>query len=580
MVTPLGARRAIAASVLALCVSATVVLAGCAPDQSASRGQSAAASGAGSAAQTSSPVPQRVVTIVLRAEPPNLSDRLDRMGLGFPITVSLAYLDALQVPQPMLAERLPTQDDGSWTIAADGSMKTVYRLRPNMRWHDGEPLTADDFSFAFQIYTDRDIPMTTRLPESLMSDVNAVDDRTIAITWSQPYVDANALINSQLAPFPRHVLGDLYNQDKNAFLASTFWTSPDFVGSGPYRVTRWDHGVVIALAANPFFPLGKPKIENIEVRWVTDSNTIVAGFFSGTIDFAEYTAIGAEQALILRDRWDQDHGGQIYAQSLFGTRYIEFQHRDVPDHQAALNDVRVRQALMYALDRKALADALQYGFGGVANTGYSESDPFYPRVAQVLTTYPYDVRRADQRLGEAGWARGPDGLYRESSGKSLDVEVRVTGEREQEAEIVADDWKKAGIDARSFVVPRALTTDVEYRVNFPGVAISAQTDVVSAANAITDQAPTPQNKYTGKNRGSYSNPELDRLYAQSLLTIDQPAREKILLDIERIFSADVAQGMLYYQPRVGAARADVLGIKPPVRGSYLWNIWEWSLGPA
>jgi ABC-type transport system substrate-binding protein len=109
------------------------------------------------------------------------------------------------------------------------------------------------------------------------------------------------------------------------------------------------------------------------------------------------------------------------------------------------------------------------------------------------------------------------------------------------------------------------------------VAISASTDVVSAVNVTTAQAPTAQNRYTGKNRGSYSNPELDRLYDLSLITLDQPRREATQLDLERIFTTDVAQGMLLYIPRVAAARAGIKGIVPPVRGPYIWNIWEWGL---
>src|SRR5262249_40205077 len=154
-----------------------------------------------------------------------------------------------------------------------------------------------------------------------------------------------------------------------------------------------------------YFAFGKPRIENIDVRFVTDSNTIVAGFFAGSIDFAEYTAIAVEQAVILQRRWDQDRGGRVYSDTLFGTRYLEFQRRDVPDRQKALDDVRVRRALIHAIDRQALSDALQAGYGGVADTGFPKNAPLYPRVAQVISTYPYDLRRADQALTEAGWSR-------------------------------------------------------------------------------------------------------------------------------------------------------------------------------
>lgn len=83
-----------------------------------------------------------------------LNDRLDRMGLGYPlITSSLAYLDGSLMPRPLLAERLPSREDGSWTVNPDGTMRTVYHLRPDLKWHDGRGLTASDFVFAWQVYT-------------------------------------------------------------------------------------------------------------------------------------------------------------------------------------------------------------------------------------------------------------------------------------------------------------------------------------------------------------------------------------------------------------------------------------------
>src|SRR5579871_1603168 len=202
------------------------------------------------------PVPQRLVTIVLRAEPPMIGDRLDRMGLPFPWVVSLTYTDAHDATQPLLAERLPTQADGTWIVNADGSMKTTYSLRSGLRWQDGEPLTASDFVFAHNVYTDPEIPVTTRLPESLMSNVVARDDRTLEIDWQQTYVGADALVLTQLAPIPRHLMLDLFNSDKNAFSTSGFWSSPDFVGDGPFRVTQWERGVAITGAANPYFVFG------------------------------------------------------------------------------------------------------------------------------------------------------------------------------------------------------------------------------------------------------------------------------------------------------------------------------------
>src|SRR5207249_6172645 len=136
--------------------------------------------------------------------------------------------------------------------------------------------------------------------------------------------------------------------------------------------------------------------------------------------------------------------------------------------------------------------------------------------------------------------KGPDASYRDAQGNLFDFDVRGPVERETDISIITDMWKKGGIAASPYVVPRAQTDDVETRVNFPGIAISAGTDDVLAFNVTCDQAPTAQNRYTGKNRGSYCNPELDRLYNLSLQSLDPAKREDILVDLERLYTTDLA----------------------------------------
>jgi ABC-type transport system substrate-binding protein len=170
-------------------------------------------------------------------------------------------------------------------------------------------------------------------------------------------------------------------------------------------------------------------------------------------------------------------------------------------------------------------------------------------------------------------------MLRNASGQLLDMEARVTSERTQEEQIIADYWKRAGANATLFTVPRALTNDPEYRTSFPAVGLSSHSynrDFLGTVNVTTEQAATVQNRWTGKNRGTYSNPELDRLYATYLSTIDPSRRDDLAVDIERIFSSDVAQGLLFYIPQVAAVRTGLSGIKPPIRGGYAWNIWEWE----
>ena len=112
----------------------------------------------------------------------------------------IALYDPSDSLRPMLVRQIPTQDNGDWVVNADGTMLTTYRLRENARWHDGAPVTAEDFVFAYEIYIDPTLPITVRDPENLMLAVDAVDQRTFQIRWKQPYFRANGLSEQALVP--------------------------------------------------------------------------------------------------------------------------------------------------------------------------------------------------------------------------------------------------------------------------------------------------------------------------------------------------------------------------------------------
>src|SRR5205085_10340354 len=117
----------------------------------------------------------------------------------------------------------------------------TWKIKPNALWHDGEPIKGSDFAFAFKVYMDPTIPVADRLPEQFMDRVEAVDEHTFDIYWKSAYPWANRLIIRELPALPEHIVGPLYIQgDTQAFIASPFWSSSQYVGSGPYRLMQWD----------------------------------------------------------------------------------------------------------------------------------------------------------------------------------------------------------------------------------------------------------------------------------------------------------------------------------------------------
>ncbi len=488
---------------------------------------------------------------------------------------NLMYLDDRDNPQPLLALRGPTQADGSWQVFPDGTMRTTYTLKPDLKWQDGQPLVADDFVFAHAVYTDEEIPVDTRIPEVLMTRVLAPDSRTVEIQWRQPFVGAGSLANHDLTPIPRHLIGDLLARDKSAFMSSPYWFSEEHISAGPFRLTAWDRGAGLTFAANPYFVLGKPAIDTVRVVFVADPNTVMARILAGAVDV--FTTGTTELALTLKERWQADNGGNLYITSQ-GVNRLSFQFRDVPGLQRAVLDVRVRQALMHAIDRAALAEAIEGSLGQVADTAYPPGSRLNPRMEQVIARYPFDTVRALALLRDAGWTPGPDGRLLDSGGRTLDLEIRSN--EAQDASIISDYWKQVGVNPTPVLITGILRRDDEWRAHFPATQIAAGGTAGYLTNLATRSAPNAATGWRGsQNRGTYNNPEFNRLYDLQLTTLDPAARDDMLVELERITTHDVAVGFTTYNTSPVVARSNVKGLRAASKefSNPLWNVWEWTV---
>jgi peptide/nickel transport system substrate-binding protein len=405
-----------------------------------------------------------------------------------------------------------------------------------------------------------------------MSGVVALDDRIFEVSWQRIFVEAGTPAKNHLAPLPRHLLADLYEQDKKAFLGSPFWTTEQYIGAGPFAVASRDPGVRITLRANPYFVFGRPNIDAVEMDIVPDKNSIVVRLLAGEADFADWGDISVPDAALLGEQWKATGAGQLYT-AMVVNRGLVFQYRDVPGHQKALLDLRVRQAFMHAIDREALGRAETSGLGGASDTPFPPDHVLWPRIDRVITKYPLDVRRTEALLNEAGWTKPADGLFRNAGGDALDVEITASSDYPRSPVIISDYLKQAGINARPVITPEGLDADAEYRASYPGATVESWTPGLYDRIWV-GQLSTPENGFRGRNRGSYSNPQLDALVERLNTTLDTPSRDDIFVEMERLVSADVAVGHLYYQVRPGVALSSLKGI---TGYPYTWNVWQWRL---
>src|SRR5581483_8074124 len=191
--------------------------------------------------------PQPTVVFAVRGEPPSVAARpvASFSGLLTPpndlFNAELDYRDEREAPHPYLAEALPELNTDSWKVFPDGTMETAYKLKPNLTWHDGQPLLAEDFAFAYRVYATPDLGQSSSAPIGQIQAVDAPDAQTVVIRWNQLYADA-AVLEDGFPALPSHLLADPFRTlEPEAFTALPYW-STDYVGLGPYRVTAWEPG--------------------------------------------------------------------------------------------------------------------------------------------------------------------------------------------------------------------------------------------------------------------------------------------------------------------------------------------------
>lgn len=570
-------RRVLRGGPMVVCVLAAVLCA-CGPSVSS---PGPAASGAPAERRE----PQRTLTVVGGRAPGSLATKPLREvgGAGLPRTAlrafnaALVLHDARDVPRPYLAETLPELNTQRWQVAPDGTMVTTYRLRPNLTWHDGAPLTASDFVFAWQVYSTPEMGLSASVPLNYLQDALAPDERTVTFRWRQPYAGAGGLQGTELPPLPRHLLeGPFLERETDAFIAHPFWVS-EYVGAGPYRLTRVDPGASMEGEAFEGHALGRARIGQIRFQFSNDPNAVVAAMLAGTAHVAASDSIDAEQASVLER---QSTGSIVVLRSPVGVRHSNPQLRQEYASPQALLDLRVRRALAHATDREALADALTDGMGTAADTMVLPQVEYFEAVKRAIATYPHDPRRAEQLMAEAGWVRGADGLFTHPSAGRFTIEIAVAagGRNDAEVAIMASGLRAVGYDATIRVIPRAQITDRQLRVTLPGILNGSHNCASEPPlqRLRASQIPSAENRWQGSNHGGWSHPQFERLVEAYETSLVRSERNRYAVEMLKLASEELPIIPLYYNLSFRAHVADLQGPIVAVSDDVAdWNLHEW-----
>ena len=537
-------------------------------------------------AESGSSAPKRI-TAAIMVDPTTVFLQMDVGTLPGTDTMQalvhagLSVVDDRGGRQAQLAERVPSLENGLWKVFPDGRMETTWHIRSGAVWHDGAPVSAQDMLFTAAVGQDKDLPRFSDLDFKSVESVEATDPRTITVRWREPFIDANAMFAAEFAyPLPSHLLEDVYRENKPAFMDLPYW-STDYVGAGPFRLREWQHGSHILLEAFDRFPLGKPKIDSIEVKFIPYGNTLVAAILAGSVELTLGRSISVEQAAQVDEQWRE---GRI---AVTPQGMLRLWWQALNPSPSVILDVRFRRALLQAIDRDELAETLQRGVAPAAHSFLYPGPASVPRDRGPLSVrYNFDPRQSAAALSELGYRRGADGMLRDASGQPLAVGLVVSPSQEinvRSTLAVADYWKQVGVDASTSLQPeRSGIEKLKYEAEWPGFTlIRGNTDLEGLSILHSAQARLPERGYNGSNRGNYMNPELDSLIDRYFVTIPAGERMETLGRIIHHISDQLPILPLYYgaEPAAISHRLRNVGPKPagPAGQTQAWNAHEWDV---
>ena len=446
----------------------------------------------------------------------------------------------------------------SWQVSAD--QKTItFKLKPNLKWADGKPLTSADVLWTWQAVIDEKTGSPYASDYQLVKKAEAPDPLTFSVTYQQAY--APALDSwSGLQILPKHLL---QGQDLHT---TAFARQP--VGSSYYQLDSWTHGENLKLSRNASSVLGQAQIDKLVTRIIPDSSAQFLELMADNIDSMSLDPI--KYARIIPARPELKQKLALYKELGSGYTYMGFNLKHKP-----FDDVRVRHAINYAIDKQEIIDGVYLGLG------IDIASPYKPGTRWSnpnLKSYAYNPKKAKALLKEAGFADADGDGFLERDGKPFSFEIitNQNKEREKTAVLIQRRLKDVGIDVQiraiewaSFISRFIKTGDFDVVVL--GWGLGLDPDQFNIWHS-SQQAPGQFN-FIG-----YNNPTIDKLLEQGRLELNPDKRMKIYHEFAKVLLED--SPIVYLSAGYGltAIHKRVKGINSPAPPAGVgWNSHDWYI---
>jgi peptide/nickel transport system substrate-binding protein len=461
-----------------------------------------------------------------------------------------------------------------------------FKLKAGLLWSDGQQLTADDSRFSFELASFYDTESSKFVTDRTLS-YEVIDPLTVRWTGLPGWLDNEAETHFW-TPFPRHVYGDVNPLE----LKSNETAARQPLGWGPFMLQEWKRGDRLALARNPNYyraAEGLPKVDRVVFRFGLSPEQIIEDMKAGRCHIGAEEADFTGHVPLLREA---QAAGQISPQFVASPTFehLDFGIQPTVEYKRLagedlFQDVHVRQAVAYCLDRQALIDQLQGGIGEVPAAYLPNPHPLY--AADRVTNYPFDPARGGALLEEAGWTRAGGGVRQRGSQKfSVDFASGSEGNafRELLARLIQEQLRSnCGINLNlKWYAPQDLydpwPNGPLFGRKFDLGAFPWRAGAEPPCDLyLTEAIPTDQNP-GGANNTGYSNPGFDSACQRALSSFDDAARRAAHAEAQAIFTRDLPSLPLFFRFKVGLARPDVGGYQlDSTARSDVWNIEQISL---
>jgi len=521
------------------------------------------------------------VVLIIPEEPAGLNRYLSDAALTYQVSdatvIGLTTPDEKGEYTPRLAAELP--------MLSDDQKSVTWKLRPNLKWSDGEPITSDDIKFTWEAVSDPNSGAYNQTAGfDLIESIETPDDLTAIVNYSEPFVGYLGQFSPAL--LPRHAAG------KPEEMSTWPWNMKP-VAAGPFVVTDWRSGESISMERNPnYYEEGKPYLDKLVFRIIPEPASQSALIKQGEAqvhlwpgeDKVDYDAVMAGAA------------AQVLVPGIWNLA-IDFNLSKPGDDDPSastphpiLGDIRVRQAISHAIDYDTLVTDVMNGQVSPSTNpfayGWYKCD--LPRM------YDFDVEKAKQLLTEAGWVEGTDGIrvaegaeYAEDGTRlSLELQGYTTFEPlERTEQFIVENLKAVGIEANiqnyDFSIifgsfsdgsPRKLG-DYDMLIYDRGYYLEPQGDVQDTY--LSTRIPSAENP-DGNNHLRWVNPEADKAIETAGSNFDQATRRDAYCELGKLIQEDAVQNYIYLFQDGYAFSSKLEGYTVSTWGSMTWDVQNWK----